>query len=140
MNDPKNPKPESEPSGRWVRVVYGRNSLWQPATDAFETPDRFIVIVELAGMKHGDFTVNLVERRLIITGKRRRPMEELEQAAFHQLEIRYGDFRTEILVPWPVDREGIAATYEDGFLKIELPRREQNHTIRVVDVHADEDE
>jgi len=90
-------------------------------------------------MRNGDFTVNLVERRLIITGKRRRPTET-ESTAYHQLEIQYGEFRTEVLLPWAVDRAGISASYEDGFLKIVLPRREQSHNIRVVDVGADEDE
>lgn len=132
---------ESLPTTRWERhlVVIKRATIWQPPTDAYETPDHFAVIVELAGMREGDFTVNLIDQRLIISGKRPRP-NLTEPIAYHQLEVQYGEFRTEISVPWPVDRENVTAAYEDGFLRVDLPRQKQSHTIRVGDTPNDENE
>jgi HSP20 family protein len=119
-------------SVRWVRqlVVMKRSNTWQPATDAYETPERFTVTVELPGMRAGDFTVNLVDQRLVITGRRERPAEDAA-TAYHQLEVQYGEFRTEVHLPFAVDRDNITATYEDGFLRIDLPRRSETHTIPV---------
>ncbi|NJL93238.1 MAG: Hsp20/alpha crystallin family protein [Anaerolineae bacterium] len=121
-------------SVRWVRqlVVMRRTSQWHPATDAYETPDRFTVIVELPGMRSGDFSVNLTDQRLIIVGKRERPSEDAP-TAYHQLEVQYGEFRVEVLIPFLVEREQITAVYEDGFLRVDLPRRRsQSHAIQVI--------
>jgi len=38
------------------------------------------------------------------------------------MEIRYGDFRTEVYIPWAIIEDEIEATYEDGFLKVILPK------------------
>jgi HSP20 family molecular chaperone IbpA len=38
------------------------------------------------------------------------------------LEVHYGEFRTEVVLPVPVDEERIVAQYDDGFLSVELPR------------------
>jgi HSP20 family molecular chaperone IbpA len=37
------------------------------------------------------------------------------------MEIRFGDFFSEVNLPYPVDIEKIEAVYSDGFLKINLP-------------------
>jgi HSP20 family molecular chaperone IbpA len=42
--------------------------------------------------------------------------------AYHQLEIRYGEFRTEVYLHWAVEHDGIVATYSDGFLQVVLPK------------------
>ena len=141
MSDEVNKGRSGERSGQWINqmVVLRRTKTWQPATDAYETPDQFIVVVELAGMRAGDFTVNLLDRRLVISGRRSRLADE-DLIAYHQLEVPYGTFRTEVALPWSVDRAQVTATYEDGFLRITLPRRKQSHHIRVVDVQDDENE
>jgi HSP20 family protein len=38
------------------------------------------------------------------------------------MEIQYGDFATEAYLPWDVVEDKIEATYEDGFLKVVLPK------------------
>lgn len=131
-------KPLNEHTYDWFRrmVMARRNSLWQPATDAYEAEDRFIVVIEMAGMQAGNFTVTLANRQLIIEGRRTPPIDE-RVTAYHQLEVRYGDFRTAINLPWVVDRESISATYEDGFLKVVLPRQKQENEITVVNISSD---
>jgi HSP20 family protein len=89
------------------------------------------VIVEIAGMQQGEFNVALTDRRLTITGFRQMPARA--RAAYHQLEVRYGEFRCDVSLPWAVDEQGIVARYEDGFLYIELPRS-QADAVRPVPV------
>ena len=101
-------------------VVFKHTRDWQPPTDVYETADGGLVIqVEIAGMREDAFSLALGERKLVIRGVRQDPVSK---RAYHQMEIRYGEFRTEVYLPWAVDSEKVEAVYEDGFLCISLPR------------------
>lgn len=117
-------------SGREWMVVR-RTKLWQPPTDVIEEDDRLIVLVEIAGMKSADFHISLTPQQLIISGTRE--VREQNCTAYHQLEIRYGDFRTQAVLPWPVAEDDVTAQYEDGFLRIVLPKATPE-TVRVIPV------
>ena len=124
------------PPRRWLPLRYVRT--WRPPTDVYETDDSVVVQVEIAGMEEGDavftskFTISLSGRNLTISGVRRDPLTEaLRQAqdtaqgltlSYQQMEIRYGEFETEAYLPWAVVEEEIEATYEDGFLRVVLPK------------------
>ena len=41
---------------------------------------------------------------------------------FRQLEIAYGEFETTVEIPEPVEVPKIEAAYQDGFLKVDLPK------------------
>jgi len=104
----------------WPRSLR-RAVIWVPPTDVFETEDQFIVQVEVAGVKQSDLTVSLQDRRLIITGTRSDPGPA--RRAYHQMQVRFGDFGAEVELPAPVDENAIEASYADGFLRIALPKR-----------------
>jgi HSP20 family protein len=121
---------------RWVIVRHA--TVWTPPTDIYELSDRLMVVVEIAGMRDGDFNVMLQGQQLTISGVRQRAATP--DCAYHQLEIRFGEFRTEVSLPWPVLREDVSATYRDGFLRVELPRaRAQKVQIVQVDIDDDSD-
>lgn len=101
-----------------------------PPTDVIELEERLVIVVEIAGVRPTDLTITLHDRLLIITGRRERPA--LHGPAYHQVEIGYGEFRVEIALPWPVEREQVSASYESGFLEVSLPRKAPR-TIRVLD-------
>lgn len=97
--------------------------VFTPPTDIIEFDNRVVVLAEIAAMKPGDFTITLKGRKLIIKGMRSRTIDNVK--AYHQLEVWFGHFRIEINLPWPADPEKVTATYSEGFLQVELPRREQ---------------
>lgn len=115
--------------GRWVVVRHAH--AWRPPTDVYETDENVVVRVEVAGMKETDFSISLSDRVLIITGVRHDPSPKV---AYHQMEIRYGDFRTEVFLHWAVEQESIVATYSDGFLQVMLPKVGARQ-VRVVQVN-----
>jgi len=125
----------SDPGGlrRWVIVRHV--TVWQPPTDVYEQDGRLIVLVEIAGMREGDFNVTLQSQQLIISGARQRKTRE--DCAFHQLEIPFGEFRTEVSLPWLVARDEVSAQYRDGFLRVELPHAPAQK-ITIVNLEADE--
>ncbi len=102
---------------------------WRPATDVYETEESVIVKVEVAGMSERDFCVSLSNRDLVISGVR----HDLDcKQTYQQLEIPYGDFSTEVFLPYAVNREDIRATYENGFLTVVLPKVKA-HRVTVVE-------
>ena len=103
--------------GRWVVVRH--TNAWRPPTDVYETDEAVVVRAEVAGMKEADFSVSLTDRILVITGVRYDPCPKV---AYHQMEVRYGEFRTEVYLHWAVEKESIEAIYADGFLQVTLPK------------------
>ena len=116
-----------EPS-RWA--LWQTGQTWRPPTDVFETDDAVIVRVEIAGMRDADFVVALHDQLLTISGQRADPTTKV---AYHQLEVRYGEFRTEVFLHWAVEQSDITAIYQDGFLIITLPKAKVRH-VRVLEV------
>lgn len=95
-----------------------------PPTDVIEFADRIQVVVEIAALRPADLNITLLADRLVISGTRERP--PLQNAAYHQVEIGYGEFRVEVLLQWQVERDAVSATYRDGLLEIELPRQPES--------------
>ncbi len=94
-------------------------TAWRPPTDVYETEGEYIVVVEVAGMRGEDFGVTLERGILSIRGMRR---ERAGVKAYHQMEIAYGEFLTQVRLPTRVDQERVEASYQDGFLKVVLPK------------------
>ncbi len=119
-------------------LMMRRNRPFSPPTDVIELADKLIVLMEIAGMRAGNFNITLLNSQLIITGTREQPQHP--NAAYHQVEIGYGEFRIEVNLPWLVERDEVSAIYEAGFLQIELPRKTVQ-PIQIVDVSkADEEQ
>ena len=104
-----------------------RPHVWRPPTDVYETEDAIIVRVEIAGMREGDFSVNLVDRSLFISGNRQ---DVQERRSYHQMEIPFGEFSTEIDLLVPIVSDQIEAVYRDGFLRVILPKA-RPHQIKI---------
>ncbi len=96
-----------------------RSHMWRPPTDVYETEDAIVVRVEIAGMDESDFTIILDERSLLIRGVRAEPAE---RRAFHRMEIRFGEFGTEVELPYAVATSQVEAVYGMGFLRVVLPK------------------
>ncbi len=111
---------QEQPTGviTW-RVSVRRPHTWHPPTDLYETEDKFIIRVEIAGMNKEEFCVSLDNNILTISGVR--PDMPLRRS-FHQMEILFGDFKTAVELPSSVDSDRVTAEYRDGFLNIHLPK------------------
>jgi HSP20 family protein len=94
---------------------------WQPLTDIYETDGSFVVKMELPGVKADDVEIHLENERLLVRGVRREE-RATEIKAYHQMEINYGRFERIILLRAAVSRDEISAHFEDGFLKITIPK------------------
>lgn len=96
-----------------------RPHLWQPPTDVYETEREYAVRVEIAGMQDAELNIAVEGRQLAIYGLRQPPSE---QAAYHQLEVRFGEFLSVVDLPGTINVDAIKAEYLDGFLLVTLPK------------------
>jgi HSP20 family protein len=126
-----NSRKKSDPPDRSHRILetFGwqvriQSHVWSPPTDVFEVENFYIVRVEIAGMQTEDFSIKLDDNYLTVSGTRR---ELSERRAYHQMEVRFGEFSTVVVIPGPVQAEQAIAEYNDGFLIISLPRLEPNN-------------
>lgn len=97
---------------------------WMPAVDIREDKDKLTVKAELPGMKKEDINVSLHENNLILSGERRCE-ETQKEGEFYRSECYYGKFQRSILLPTSVDSSKIDASYNDGILRVTLPKSEQ---------------
>ena len=100
-----------------------QSHIWSPPTDVFETENAYIVRVEVAGMRQQDFSIQIENNLLAISGMR---PDKPERRAYHQMEVRFGEFNSVVAIPAPVDIENSRAEYEDGFLTVTLPKALNN--------------
>lgn len=125
--------------GRHTGGIYCPQETWRPPTDVYETQEGLVVKMELAGMREKEIDVILDERTLTVSGYRSddRPAEQL---SYHQMGVNYGPFCVQIFLPWPVQEDAVRATYDDGFLRIVLPRRARpGEEVRRVEITVEGD-
>ncbi len=115
------------PSGGYDLYLVRMRHAWRPPTDVYETAQHVVIRVEVAGMSERDFSIALNDRRLVIAGTRSDPAEKL---SYQNMEIHYGEFRTEVLLSWTISQDAIEATYQQGFLSVAIPKA-QEHRIQV---------
>jgi HSP20 family protein len=109
------------------------HGAWTPNTDVYETADRLVVRMEVAGVERNDIEITLNERLLVVHGYRHDPCRS-SRCQFRQMEIDYGFFERRIVIPNSVDGNRAHAVFDNGFLQIDLPKaaRTTNATVTVV--------
>ncbi len=116
---------------------FSPGEIWQPAVNLYETDTAYLVCVDLAGVEKSRIDIELTDHQLTIRGNR--PVPTLENASgvesveshppqplkcrVHLMEIDHGNFARTVEVPVNVSRDRIEATFRNGMLWIELPKR-----------------
>lgn len=118
MDRPRHPADELfGASSEWT------SDRWRPALDVFETEKAIVVRVELPGVHSGDVKVTVDGDTLQIRGMRRAPSRE-GVVRPHRMEIAFGPFERRVRIGAPFERDQVVAQLEDGFLTVELPKRD----------------
>jgi HSP20 family protein len=97
---------------------------WSPALDLYESGDHFVAVAELPGMRKDAIDISLHDGSLTISGERKRESDKNGEAA-QRTERYVGTFRRSIVLPTRVDPSKVTATYQDGILKVTLPKAEE---------------
>ena len=94
-----------------------------PAVNISEQDNQYMVTLAAPGMKKDDFKIELDGNMLTISSRKEDSTEE-ENKKFTRKEYNYSSFSRCFSLPEEIKQENIEAKYEDGVLKITLPRKE----------------
>ena len=104
-------------------LMMGR-TLNIPAVNITENKDEFKVSLAVPGMKKDDFNIDVNANLLTISCEKEEKKEDKE-AKFTRKEYNYTSFSRTFTIPDYVNKEKIDARYEDGVLKLSLPKKEE---------------
>ena len=71
----------------------------------------------------GEHRDHLYPNAIVVTGQRIDDSDNDEATYYHEAQIRYGPFRADAYLSTPIQPEMASAVYQNGFLRITLPRR-----------------
>lgn len=95
-----------------------------PSTEMYEENGNLIVKTEIPGIKKEDVDISLEDD--ILTLKAEKKEEEVtEKTDYYAREVRYGQYKRSVRLPFRVDSEKIAAILVDGVLEVKLPKAEE---------------
>jgi HSP20 family protein len=102
-------------------LLLGKDYVWRPLTDVYETDTDFVIRMDVAGMDPNDFEVSVHGRILTIRGIRHDPVRTGHKH-FHKMEINVGAFERNIEIPHHIGVSTVGAQYENGFLVVKMAK------------------
>jgi len=103
---------------------------WAPSVDIFEDQEKLIVEAELPGMHREDFELSVENNVLTLKGERKFEKKD-ERDNYHRVERQYGSFVRQFTLPQTVTAEGATADFENGVLRVALPKREETKARKI---------
>ncbi len=92
--------------------------------DIEETEEAFVLTADVPGLAQKDVRITIHDNVLTLQGERREEKTEKRRGA-HRTERLYGTFVRSFPLPSSVDAGNARATYRDGVLTVNLPKREE---------------
>lgn len=99
------------------------NAEWQPACEVDEADDHYLISLEMAGISKDQVKLETVDNQLVISGERNRQTKRNQEGQTYT-ERRYGRFQRSFALPAGVDGSRIEANYQDGILRVYVPKAE----------------
>ena len=93
---------------------------WVPPADLCELADRYVLTVELPGLRRDDVQVDYDGGALIVSGQR--PARSCCPERYQQLERGQGQFSRAFRLAHAVASAGISADLVDGVLTVVIPK------------------
>ena len=95
-----------------------------PKVNIQELDDSYLVHMAVPGMNKSDFTIEVDNQVLSISTELNNEQVE-EESNYTRREFGYASFKRSFTLPESVNDDNIKATYKEGILEIELPKREE---------------
>ena len=104
------------------------------AVDVYETKENVVLKASIPGAKPEDIDISVMGDVLTIKGEFKTE-EETEEANFVRRERRTGSFTRSLTLPASVDADNATAEFENGVLKLTLPKRPEARA-RTIEIKA----
>jgi HSP20 family protein len=101
----------------------------QPSVNVIEADNAFRVELAAPGLNKDDFEVQIEKDQLIISVEKEHESNE-EGEKFTRREFGYQKFKRSFNLGDQINMEAIEATYDNGILTINLPKKEEAQVIK----------
>jgi HSP20 family protein len=120
----------------WQIKNFSDTNTTLPSVNIKEGEDNYEVEMAAPGLEKRDFKVELKNGVLTISSQKRVKDELKKGHHFTRREYSYQSFNRSFSLPDTVEGEKIAAKYEDGILRVVIPKREElkERTARIIDI------
>jgi HSP20 family protein len=100
-----------------------------PATDVYESPRSFVLMIDMPGVKKEAIVVSLEKSRLVIRGV----IEGRPSEANHVLhsELRAAGYYRVFNLGGGIEQAGVTASFENGVLTVSLPKRKESQVRQI---------
>lgn len=112
--------------GRWFDSPRWQNQehSFLPPVDIEETPEGYVLRMDLPGIDQKDVKVRLMGDTVTIRGERKIDTRQSEKN-LHRVERVQGTFERSFVLGVPVRADQVKAAYKDGVLEISIPKAEE---------------
>jgi HSP20 family protein len=100
-------------------------AAWTPASDVEEADNHYVISLEMAGVPKDQIKVEFQNNQLTVSGERRHETKRKEEGHWYS-ERRFGKFQRTFTLPTGVNEEKVEAHYEDGILRVYVPKAESS--------------
>ncbi len=111
-----------------------KKESWYPAVDILNEKDHVILNVELPGMQKEDITINIENKELSISGKRK-PENDEKKDTYYRKEIRSGSFKRSFSLSDDVLTDDVNADFKNGMLKITLRKDVSKEEVKKITIN-----
>ncbi|NND64028.1 MAG: Hsp20/alpha crystallin family protein [Flavobacteriaceae bacterium] len=104
-----------------------------PKVNISENLATFVIELAVPGLNKESFTIEIEKKVLKVSSTiapKRESADTSKDTQFTRKEFDYSSFSRSFTLPETIDNEGIEAKYEDGILRIVLPKKEKAKNIK----------
>ena len=105
----------------------------RPDFNVFENDTEFVVEAAVPGLEKKDFIIEVKDNFLEISSEKEMQTEEKKEKYFYR-GFSYGSFKKSYSLPENVDKDNILANYENGILKVVIPKDKEAKTLRQIKI------
>jgi len=105
-------------------------SNYSPLSDVIENDDSFNVELMLPGLDKKDIQMKVDHDVLSIEAERKKE----EKTKYNRVESYFGKYKKSFTLPDNVDVDNINAQYENGVLKVVIPKTEDEVSAKLIEV------
>lgn len=109
----------------WSNRNFSITNTTLPSVNIKENADEFKVEVAAPGFGKDDFKLHLDNDLLTILSEKREENETQDGERFTKREFSYQSFSRSFTLPQSADAERIDASYENGILRVIIPKKEE---------------
>ena len=103
-----------------------------PSINFFQDGDDTVLVAEVPGMKKDEIQIQIKDSLITLSGERK--TDYPEKASVHRMERQGYKFNRTMKLPVKVAIDKVNANYENGVLKIVMPRAESDNP-KMIDIH-----